>query len=191
MHVSQVHKDTLHKVDNALPNREDPGIEIFGMVGIPDEIMQQHKARITQQYWENRAEREVQTGNPAPGTKEGVPRRRRKPLPSKEELKRDVRNFIAKKRAAEQDGTTMSPGEAPTARDVSPEETATNETQPAPMGPPPGIPHEDPAPPPGLELPVPPQNPPAAAALESNPAGKLVDFEQLIHLKMCDLLTPE
>ena len=46
VHMSQVHKENLSAVDNALPNRAGLDIEIFGMEGIPEDIVQQHTQRV-------------------------------------------------------------------------------------------------------------------------------------------------
>ena len=40
LHVAQVHKESVSKVPNALPDREDPNIEIFGSQGIPEDVRQ-------------------------------------------------------------------------------------------------------------------------------------------------------
>ncbi|KAG9439438.1 hypothetical protein H6P81_019603 [Aristolochia fimbriata] len=42
IHVLQVHKETVTKVPNAKPERESTDIEIFGMQGIPPEILAAH-----------------------------------------------------------------------------------------------------------------------------------------------------
>ncbi|XP_038980452.1 protein SUPPRESSOR OF FRI 4-like isoform X1 [Phoenix dactylifera] len=42
IHVLQVHKETVTKVPNAKPDRESTDIEIFGMQGIPPEILAAH-----------------------------------------------------------------------------------------------------------------------------------------------------
>jgi hypothetical protein len=42
VHVAQVHKESISKVPNALPDREDPTIEIFGSQGIPEEARRTH-----------------------------------------------------------------------------------------------------------------------------------------------------
>ncbi|XP_072995404.1 protein SUPPRESSOR OF FRI 4 isoform X1 [Typha latifolia] len=42
IHVLQVHKETVTKVPNAKPDRESTEIEIFGMQGIPPEILAAH-----------------------------------------------------------------------------------------------------------------------------------------------------
>lgn len=65
--MNQVHKETLTSVDNALPNRSDLSVEIFGMEGIPEDIAQAHNQRIIQQFYQAEAERRAATGNPGPG----------------------------------------------------------------------------------------------------------------------------
>ena len=40
---SQVHKETIDSIPNALDRRNDPEIEIYGMKGIPVEDMMQHQ----------------------------------------------------------------------------------------------------------------------------------------------------
>jgi len=41
--VSQVHKETIDKVPNSLPNRSNIEIEIYGMEGIPPEDIKEHE----------------------------------------------------------------------------------------------------------------------------------------------------
>jgi hypothetical protein len=64
--MSQVHKEQLSSVENALPNRQSLDVEIFGMEGIPDEIVKSHHSRVLQQYYEAQAERRAKSGNVAP-----------------------------------------------------------------------------------------------------------------------------
>ncbi|CAM6093884.1 unnamed protein product [Calypogeia fissa] len=42
VHVLQVHKESISKVPNAKPERESTELEIFGMEGIPPEILLSH-----------------------------------------------------------------------------------------------------------------------------------------------------
>ena len=65
--MSQVHKEQLTAVDNALPNRSGLDIEIFGTEGIPEDIIQQHRQRVLQNYHQAEAERRAATGNAGPG----------------------------------------------------------------------------------------------------------------------------
>ena len=68
VHMSQVHKEALSAVDNALGNRSSLEIEIFGMEGIPQEILDQHQQRVTAQYYQNIAEKQGHAGSAgAPG----------------------------------------------------------------------------------------------------------------------------
>lgn len=39
----QVHKETIDKVPNSIPNRSNIEIEIFGMDGIPPEDLKEHE----------------------------------------------------------------------------------------------------------------------------------------------------
>ncbi|PGH10189.1 hypothetical protein AJ80_07548 [Polytolypa hystricis UAMH7299] len=68
VHMSQVHKETLTAVDNALPNRSSLDVEIFGMEGVPEDVLQAHHQRVMTQFQQAEAERRAVTGNPAPGT---------------------------------------------------------------------------------------------------------------------------
>lgn len=67
VHMSQVHKEQLNAVDNALPNRSSLEIEIFGMEGVPEDIVQAHNQRVMTQFQQAEAERRAATGNPPPG----------------------------------------------------------------------------------------------------------------------------
>ena len=68
VHMTQVHKETLTSIENALPNRAGLDVEIFGMEGVPDDVIQQHHQRLLQKFAEEAAERRAATGNPAPGS---------------------------------------------------------------------------------------------------------------------------
>lgn len=48
--MTQVHKETLEKVDNAIAGRQAPDLEIFGVEGIPEVDVQAHRQRIIAQY---------------------------------------------------------------------------------------------------------------------------------------------
>jgi hypothetical protein len=61
--MSQVHKETLSAVDNALPNRAGLDLEIFGMMGVPEDIINQHNQRVLTQFHQAEAERRVANGN--------------------------------------------------------------------------------------------------------------------------------
>lgn len=45
MDTIQVHKETLDRVPNSLPNRGNIEIEIYGMEGIPESDIRDHEAQ--------------------------------------------------------------------------------------------------------------------------------------------------
>ena len=67
VHMNQVHKETLTHVENAIPGRQSLDIEIFGMEGVPGEIVDQHNQQVTQKHFAEEAERARITGNPVRG----------------------------------------------------------------------------------------------------------------------------
>ncbi|KAL9105141.1 MAG: hypothetical protein Q9187_008813 [Circinaria calcarea] len=67
VHMTQVHKETLTTIENALPNRSNLDVEIFGMEGIPADVVQSHNQRVLSQLAQAEAERRAATGNPGPG----------------------------------------------------------------------------------------------------------------------------
>ena len=103
VHMNQVHKETLNSVDNALPNRANLDVEIFGMEGIPEDVINSHNQRMVQQFYEAEAERRKTSGNPAPGSNadKSAPKK-----PKTEELS-DLKKRLAEhraKKAAQQAG---------------------------------------------------------------------------------------
>ena len=66
--MTQVHKESLTIIENALPNRSGLEVEIFGMEGIPGDVAFQHQQRVLQNFAQAEAERRAATGNPPPGT---------------------------------------------------------------------------------------------------------------------------
>lgn len=101
--MNQVHKETLSAIENALPNRAGLDVEIFGMEGIPDEIVQQHNQRVLTQYHQAEAERRAATGNPAPGMQAAGASKKPK-FESPSDLKKRLAEHKAAKLAAEQNG---------------------------------------------------------------------------------------
>lgn len=65
--MNQVHKENLTHVENAIPGRQGLEIEIFGMEGVPGEVVDQHNQQVTQKHFAEEAERQRLTGNPARG----------------------------------------------------------------------------------------------------------------------------
>jgi len=107
VHMNQVHKENLSHVENALPNRKGLDIEIFGMEGVPEEVIQQHQQRVLQEFYEAQKERQIATGNPPAGSGKSVqPKKPR--LESSSELKARLREWLAKK-AAGQTGSDLMP----------------------------------------------------------------------------------
>ena len=100
VHMTQVHKESLAAIENALPNRAGLDIEIFGMEGIPDDVAQAHQQRVIGQFAQAEAERRAVTGNPAPGTAAGAGAKKAK-VEEVSDLKKRLAEHKAKK-AAEQ-----------------------------------------------------------------------------------------
>ncbi|CAK7262656.1 hypothetical protein SEPCBS119000_000079 [Sporothrix epigloea] len=67
VHMNQVHKETLTQVENALEGREGLDVEIFGMEGIPGDVLLQHNQQIAEDFDKKQADRQAATGNPPPG----------------------------------------------------------------------------------------------------------------------------
>ncbi|EPS44394.1 hypothetical protein H072_1623 [Dactylellina haptotyla CBS 200.50] len=67
VHMTQVHKETLKEVKNAIPGRESTDIEIFGMEGIPEDILQAHHTRVMAQIHQKETERRAAQGLPPLG----------------------------------------------------------------------------------------------------------------------------
>ncbi|KAL8913521.1 MAG: hypothetical protein Q9171_001709 [Xanthocarpia ochracea] len=100
VHMTQVHKETLGSIENALPNRAGPDIEIFGMEGIPDDVRTSHEQRVIGQYAQAEAERRASTGNPTAGSAGGAAAKKPK-FESPSDIKKRLAEHKAKK-AAEQ-----------------------------------------------------------------------------------------
>lgn len=112
--MNQVHKEQLKTIENALPTRAAPDIEIFGMVGIPEDIVAQHNQRIIQQFYQSQADRQAATGNPPSGGGTGQPRKKIK-IETAEELKKRFAEHRAKLQAIKAGGGSLNgaPGEDP------------------------------------------------------------------------------
>ncbi|KAL5611670.1 hypothetical protein BROUX41_000752 [Berkeleyomyces rouxiae] len=105
VHLSQVHKETLSEVDHALPNRQGLDVEIFGMEGIPQDILEQHKTRIVQNFYQAQEDRRIATGNPLPGDGKHPPRKKIK-METPEELKARLHQYVAQRKADKAAGIT-------------------------------------------------------------------------------------
>lgn len=110
--MNQVHKETLASVDNSLPNRQGLEVEIFGMEGIPEDVVQAHNQRIIAGFYQAEQERRAATGNPAPGAANGGAGQSKKP---KVESPADLKKRLAehKARKAEQAANGSSGGNTP------------------------------------------------------------------------------
>ncbi|TFB04918.1 Kinesin-like protein, partial [Trichoderma ghanense] len=97
VHLNQVHKETLSQVENALPNRQGLEVEIFGMEGIPQEVLEQHRNRIIQNFYQAQEDRRIATGNPPPGQSKN-PRKKIK-IETAEELLKRFAEYRAQKKA--------------------------------------------------------------------------------------------
>ncbi|RKF53778.1 putative c2h2 finger domain-containing protein [Erysiphe neolycopersici] len=97
VHMNQVHKETLTNVDNSLPNRQGLEVEIFGMEGIPEDIVQAHQQRIIAVYYQAEAERRAVTGNPGPGVSVNSGQPKKPKFESPAELKKRLAEHKARK----------------------------------------------------------------------------------------------
>ncbi|KAJ5084652.1 hypothetical protein NUU61_009231 [Penicillium alfredii] len=98
VHMSQVHKEQLTEVDNALPNRVGLDVEIFGMEGLPDDVLQAHQQRVATQFQQAEAERQAVTGNPPSGGGSGGGQPAKKPkLEQPSDLKKRLAEHKAKR----------------------------------------------------------------------------------------------
>lgn len=101
--MTQVHKETLTIIENALPNRSGLDVEIFGMEGIPDDIVQAHNQRVLQSFAQAEAERRAATGNVGPGGA-GAGGIKKPKFESPAELKKRLAEHKAKKTVEEAAG---------------------------------------------------------------------------------------
>ncbi|KAK3995302.1 putative zinc finger protein [Cladorrhinum sp. PSN332] len=110
VHMNQVHKETLTIVENALPNRQGLDIEIFGMEGVPEDVVQQHNQRIIQNFYTAQAERQAATGNPPRGNSGGQGPTKKIKVETPDELKKRLaehRAKVAAQKAAAANGTPL------------------------------------------------------------------------------------
>jgi len=93
--MSQVHKEPLSQVENAINGRQTGDIEIFGMEGIPAQILEEFRQRVIAKYYEEHG--------PPVQQKQGPGKKIKKETP--EELKARLAAFRAEKakKAAEKE----------------------------------------------------------------------------------------
>jgi hypothetical protein len=111
--MNQVHKETLEHVENALPNRQGLEVEIFGMEGIPAEVLDSHRNRLIQNFYQAQEDRRIATGNPLPGQ----PKPQRKKL--KYETAEELKARLATWRKMKKDGIVMDQAPVPEVRTSS------------------------------------------------------------------------
>jgi hypothetical protein len=104
VHMSQVHKENLSAVDNALPNRVGLDIEIFGMEGIPEDIVQQHTQRVLTNFHQAEAERRAASGNAVPSSAGAGGQTKKPKFESPSELKKRLAEHKAKMAAEHANG---------------------------------------------------------------------------------------
>jgi hypothetical protein len=92
--MSQVHKEQLTNVENALPNRQGLEVEIFGMEGIPEDVLKAHNTRVLQVFYEEQAERRAKSGNVAAGEQ---PQLKKIKFEGEEELKQRLKEWKLRK----------------------------------------------------------------------------------------------
>ena len=107
--MTQVHKETLTIIENALPNRSNLDVEIFGMEGIPDDVVSSHNQRVLSQFAQAEAERRAATGNPGPGGAASSAAKKPK-IEDPADLKKRLAEHKAKKAAEQAAG--ISSGDA-------------------------------------------------------------------------------
>ncbi|KAH6615799.1 hypothetical protein B0J18DRAFT_388268 [Chaetomium sp. MPI-SDFR-AT-0129] len=120
VHMNQVHKENLTTVENALPNRQGLDIEIFGMEGVPEDIIQQHHQRIIQNFYTAQAERQAATGNPPRGLSGGQGPTKKLKYETPEELKKRLAEHRARVAAQKAAGINGTPATAAPAENQSP-----------------------------------------------------------------------
>ncbi|KAL8152071.1 hypothetical protein V2J09_021879 [Rumex salicifolius] len=72
IHVLQVHKETVTKVPNSKPERESTEIEIYGMQGIPPEVLSAHYGEIDEETPSKTIKVDAPTSNIIGGMMPGV-----------------------------------------------------------------------------------------------------------------------
>lgn len=150
VHMSQVHKEELREVPNAQEHRKELNIEIFGMEGIPQELVDARTAAVSKHYQSLESEHIRKTGNPISGsaaakerneaTAEKAAASKKPKIESKEDLKRRIAEAKAKRDAAK---AAKAAGLPPPASAAPPQFQNTQTPTPPPMqaygAPPPGV----------------------------------------------------
>jgi hypothetical protein len=98
--MSQVHKEQLTQVQNALPNRMGVDIEIFGMEGIPEDVLKAHQQRVASQFQQAQLDRQHATGNPPTGAFSGGQPSKKPKLEHISDIKKRLAEHKAKRAEA-------------------------------------------------------------------------------------------
>ena len=96
VHMTQVHKESLDAIENALPNRAGLEVEIFGMEGIPEDVRQAHNQRVIAQFSQAEADRRASSGNSAPGSAGSANPAKKAKFESPSDLKKRLAEHKAK-----------------------------------------------------------------------------------------------
>lgn len=106
VHMNQVHKETLDRVENAIDGRDGLDIEIFGMEGVPEDLLNQHRTKIITDFYSAQEERRAATGNPPAGT-QGPAKKLKMETP--EELKKRLAEHKARRAMQKANADVASP----------------------------------------------------------------------------------
>lgn len=102
VHMQQVHKETLTCVENAIEGRQGVEPEVFGMMGVPEDLVNAHRQRILNEFFKREADRRAATGNPPPGQRSGEPSAKKRKMETPEEIKARAAEHRAKRQAERQ-----------------------------------------------------------------------------------------
>lgn len=101
--MTQVHKESLTTIENALPNRAGLEVEIFGMEGIPEDVVIAHRQRVATQFVQ--AGNQPMNHNVNPATA-GINSAKKPRLEAGSDLKKRLAEHKAKKAAVEEAAAT-------------------------------------------------------------------------------------
>lgn len=113
--MTQVHKETLDAIENAIPGRESVDVEIFGVEGIPEVELIAHKQRIISQFQQEETDRRNSTNG---GGHHGGPTKKQKiekldPAEIKRRLAEHKAKLAESQNAAANGGVPAQPGLQP------------------------------------------------------------------------------
>lgn len=91
--MTQVHKEQLNQVENAIPGRGGLDIEIFGMEGVPSEIVDKHNQEVTAKHFADERARQLASGNPTRGSGANAANKRAKKNETLEEIQERAEKY--------------------------------------------------------------------------------------------------